>query len=133
MKDTFVKDIAQYEGQEVRLKGWVRNIRSSGKLLFIIFRDGTGDVQAVAFRPELGEELFEEARRLTLESSLIITGIPKKHPKQEGKYELSVTGVEIIQIADEYPIGKKEHGPDFLLSNRHLWLRSSKQWAIMRV
>ncbi|MFW5629029.1 MAG: asparagine--tRNA ligase [Candidatus Cloacimonadaceae bacterium] len=133
MKDTFVKDIAQYEGQEVRLKGWVRNIRSSGKLLFIIFRDGTGDVQAVAFRPELGEELFEQARRLTLESSLIITGIPKKHPKQEGKYELSLTGVEIIQIADEYPIGKKEHGPDFLLSNRHLWLRSSKQWAIMRV
>ena len=133
MKDTFVKDIAQYEGQEVRLKGWVRNIRSSGKLLFIIFRDGTGDIQAVAFRPELGEELFEQARRLTLESSLIITGIPKKHPKQEGKYELSLTGVEIIQIADEYPIGKKEHGPDFLLSNRHLWLRSSKQWAIMRV
>ncbi|HHV37745.1 MAG TPA: asparagine--tRNA ligase, partial [Candidatus Cloacimonetes bacterium] len=121
------------EGQEVRLKGWVRNIRSSGKLLFIIFRDGTGDIQAVAFRPELGEELFEQARRLTLESSLIITGIPKKHPKQEGKYELSLTGVEIIQIADEYPIGKKEHGPDFLLSNRHLWLRSSKQWSIMRV
>ncbi len=133
MKDIFVKDIAQYEGQEVRLKGWVRNIRSSGKLLFIIFRDGTGDVQTVAFRPELGDELFEEARRLTLESSLIITAIPKKHPKQEGKYELSLTGVEIIQIADEYPIGKKEHGPDFLLSNRHLWLRSPKQWAIMRV
>lgn len=133
MKDIFVKDIAQYEGEEVRLKGWVRNIRSSGKLLFIIFRDGTGDLQTVAFRPEIGDEIFEQAKRLTLESSLIITGIPKKHQKQEGKYELALTGVEIIQIAEEYPIGKKEHGPDFLLSNRHLWLRSSKQWAILKI
>lgn len=133
MQDIFVKDIAQYEGKEIRLKGWVRNIRSSGKLLFIIFRDGTGDLQAVAFRPDLGDELFEEAKRLTLESSLIITGTPKKHPKQEGKYELAVTGVEIIQIAEEYPIGKKDHGPDFLLSNRHLWLRSPKQWAILKI
>lgn len=133
MKDIFVKDVAQYVGEEVRLKGWVRNIRSSGKLLFIIFRDGTGDLQTVAFRPEIGDEIFEQAKRLTLESSLIITGIPKKHQKQEGKFELALTGVEIIQIADEYPIGKKEHGPDFLLSNRHLWLRSSKQWAILKI
>ena len=133
MQDIFVKDIAQYEGQEVRLKGWVRNIRSSGKLLFIIFRDGSAEIQAVAFRGDLGDELFEEAKSLTLESSLIITGIPKKHQKIEGEYELSVTGITPIQISEDYPIGKKDHGPDFLLSNRHLWIRAPKQWAILRI
>lgn len=133
MQDIFVKDIARYEGQEVRLKGWVRNIRSSGKLLFIIFRDGSAEIQAVAFRPDLGDELFEEAKGLTLESSLIITGIPKKHQKIEGEYEISVTGITPIQIAEDYPISKKEHGPDFLLSNRHLWIRAPKQWAILRI
>ncbi|MDD4686756.1 MAG: asparagine--tRNA ligase [Candidatus Cloacimonetes bacterium] len=133
MQDTFVKDIAQFVDKEVRLKGWVRNIRHSGKLLFIIFRDGSGEMQAVAFKPDLGEELFDKAKSLTLESSLILTGIPKAHQKIAGAYELSVTGIEIVQLADEYPISKKEHGPDFLLSNRHLWIRSPKQWAILRL
>ncbi|MDD3535627.1 MAG: asparagine--tRNA ligase [Candidatus Cloacimonetes bacterium] len=133
MQDIFVKDIAKYKGQEVRLKGWVRNIRSSGKLLFIIFRDGSGDLQTVAFRPDLGDEAFEKAKTLSLESSVIITGTPKAHQKLEGQYELAITSVEPVQIAPEYPIGKKEHGPDFLLSNRHLWIRAPKQWAILRV
>lgn len=133
MQDIFVKDIAAHLGQEVRLKGWVRNSRSSGKLIFIIFRDGTGEIQAVAFKPELGEEAFEQAKKLTLESSVIITGIPKAHPKQENTYELDVKSVTIVQLAEEYPISKKEHGPDFLLSNRHLWIRSSKQWAVLRI
>ncbi|MCK9558000.1 MAG: asparagine--tRNA ligase [Candidatus Cloacimonetes bacterium] len=133
MQDIFVKDIARHAGTEVRLKGWVRNMRHSGKLLFIIFRDGSGEVQAVAFKPELGDEAFEEAKRLTLESSVILTGIPKEHQKKAGEYELAITGLEIVQIADEYPISKKEHGPDFLLSNRHLWIRSPKQWAILRI
>ncbi len=133
MQDIFVKDLAEHLGKEVRLKGWARNIRSSGKLLFIIFRDGTGEVQAVAFKPELGEEAFEEAKKLTLESSVVLTGVPKEHQKIAGQYELSVSGVKIVQIAEDYPIGKKEHGPDFLLSNRHLWLRAPKQWAILRV
>lgn len=133
MQDIIVKDIAAHLGKEVRLKGWVRNIRSSGKLLFIIFRDGSGEVQAVAFKPDLGEEAFEEAKRLNLESSVILTGIPKAHQKITGQYELAVTSVECIQIAEDYPIGKKEHGPDFLLTNRHLWIRSPKQWAILRI
>ena len=133
MQDIFVKDLAKHLGSQVRLKGWVRNIRSSGKLLFIIFRDGTGEVQAVAFRPDLGDEAFEAAKKLSLESSVIITGTPKEHQKKAGQYELSVSGVQALQISEDYPIGKKEHGPDFLLSNRHLWLRSPKQWAIMRV
>jgi asparaginyl-tRNA synthetase len=133
MQDIFVKDIAQHLGQEVRLKGWVRNIRSSGKLIFIIFRDGTAEIQAVAFKPDLGEQAFDEAKRLTLESSVILTGIPKEHQKKAGEYELAVTSVQALQIAEDYPISKKEHGPDFLLSHRHLWLRSSKQWALLRI
>ncbi|HPM01032.1 MAG TPA: asparagine--tRNA ligase [Candidatus Cloacimonadota bacterium] len=133
MSYVFIKNISQFEAQEVTLKGWVRNIRFSGKLVFIILRDGTDEIQAVAFKPELGEEKFELAKSLTLESSVIIKGMPKKHPKQENVYELSVTDVQPIQIAQDYPIAKKEHGPDFLLANRHLWLRSAKQWSIMRV
>lgn len=133
MPQTFVKEIAKYVGQEIELKGWVRNIRSSGKLLFIIFRDGTGEVQAVAFKPDLGDEMFEQAKRLTLESSLIIKGVPKPHEKLANTYEVTVKGIEVVQYAEEYPIGKKEHGPDFLLSNRHLWIRSSKQWANLRI
>ena len=133
MQDVFIKDIDKYIDKQVRLKGWVRNIRHSGKLLFIILRDGTGELQTVAFQPDLGDEKFELAKRLTLESSVIICGIPKPHPKKENVYELAVSDVMPIQIADEYPISKKEHGPDFLLSNRHLWIRSQKQWAALRI
>lgn len=128
-----VKDLPQNLGQSVSLRGWVRNIRHSGKLLFIIFRDGSGEVQSVAFKPEIGDEKFETARKLTLESSLIITGIPKPHQKLEGQFEIALSDVQPVQISEEYPIGKKEHGPDFLLSNRHLWLRAPKQWALMRL
>jgi len=128
-----IKDIPQHLDREVSLRGWVRNIRHSGKLLFIILRDGSGEMQCVAFKPELGEEKFETARKLTMESSLISSGIPKPHQKLEGQYELSITDVIPVQIAEEYPISKKEHGPDFLLSNRHLWLRAPKQWALMRL
>ncbi len=133
MSQVFVKDISKHIGREIELKGWVRNIRSSGKLLFIIFRDGTGEIQAVAFKPELGEEMFEQAKRLTLESSLIIKGVPKLHEKLSDTYEISVKEIKVVQYAEEYPIGKKEHGPDFLLSNRHLWIRSSKQWANLKI
>jgi len=114
MQDVFIKDIDKYIDKQVRLKGWVRNIRHSGKLLFIILRDGTGELQTVAFQPDLGDEKFELAKRLTLESSVIICGIPKPHPKKENVYELAVSDVMPIQIADEYPISKKEHGPEFI-------------------
>ncbi|MDD4157679.1 MAG: OB-fold nucleic acid binding domain-containing protein, partial [Candidatus Cloacimonetes bacterium] len=133
MTTILVKDLSQYLGQEIELKGWVRNIRSSGKLLFIIFRDGSGEVQAVAFKPNLGEEKFALAKTLNLESSVIIKGIPKKHQKIEDAYELDITDVEPVQIAVDYPIAKKEHGPDFLLANRHLWIRSPKQNAILKI
>ena len=133
MKTMFIKDIHQCLGEEVKLKGWVRNTRSSGKLQFIIVRDGTAEIQAVAFLPDLCDEICTVAKSLTLESSLEITGVPKEHPKKQGVYELSVTGLKIVNLAAEYPIAKKEHGTDFLLSNRHLWLRSSKQWALMKL
>jgi asparaginyl-tRNA synthetase len=133
MEQTFIKDIASHLDQPVTLKGWVRHIRHSGKLSFIILRDGTGELQCVAFKPELGEEMFDTAKRLTLESSVIITGSARPHQKLEGQFELAVSSIQPVQVAEEYPIGKKEHGPDFLLSNRHLWLRSSKQWALLRI
>ncbi len=133
MKYIDIKDVESHLGQEVSIRAWVRNIRHSGKLLFIILRDGSGELQSVAFRPDLGDEKFEVARKLSMESSVIVTGIPKAHPKMEGEFELSITDVQPWQIAEDYPISKKEHGPDFLLSNRHLWLRVPKQWALMRL
>ncbi|PID29498.1 MAG: asparagine--tRNA ligase [Candidatus Cloacimonadota bacterium] len=134
MKHIFVQDIKDYLNEEVQLKGWVRNYRkSSSKLRFVIFRDGTGDVQTVAFKPDMGEEEFEKVKSLTIESSVKITGIPKKHDKREGEFEIQLTSVEPVNIAPEYPVSKKEHGADFLLSNRHLWIRSKKQWAALRV
>lgn len=133
MQHILIKDIAGYIGQEICLKGWVRNIRHSGKLVFIILRDGSGEMQTIAFKPDLGEEAFETAKRLSLESSVIISGVPKAHPKQEGVFELDIKSIHPVQIAEEYPISKKEHGPDFLLSNRHLWIRSPKQWAVLRI
>ncbi len=133
MKTVFIKDLKAHLGEEVCLKGWVRNSRHSGKLIFIILRDGTGELQTVAFKPELPEETFEQAKRLTMESSVIITGIPKAHQKLENQFELSITGLTVQHLAEAYPISKKEHGPDFLLSNRHLWIRSSKQWAVLKI
>jgi asparaginyl-tRNA synthetase len=130
--EVFVKDIAKHVGHEVTVKGWVHNARSSGKIVFLQFRDGTGYVQGIVHRPDVSEEIWTKAGGITIESSAILTGKVSKHPKRE-EYELQVTGIHVEQIAPEYPIGKKEHGPDFLLENRHLWLRSSKQWAIQRV
>ncbi len=134
MKLIEVKDIRDNIGEEVRIKGWVKNYRKgSSKLRFVIFRDGSGIVQAVAFKPEMGEDKFEKVKQITIESSLEIIGIPTKHPKKEDVYEFQLTDLNIINIADEYPIGKKEHGVDFLLSNRHLWLRSPSQNAALKI
>ncbi len=128
----FVNDIAQYNGKKVTLKGWVHNARSSGKIKFLQFRDGSGRIQAIVHKPDVSDVVWEDAGRLTIESSAILTGTVSKHPKKE-EYELHVDDLRIVQIAPEYPIGKKEHGPDFLLDNRHLWLRSGRQWALQRI
>jgi len=125
--------IGTYVGQEVLLRGWVYNVRSSGKIIFIIVRDGTGIIQCVVEKSSVGEELFERASTLTQESSLEIRGPVREEKRAPGGYEMSVMGLAVIQLAEHYPITPKEHGTDFLMDNRHLWLRSQRQHAIMRV
>jgi len=128
-----IADLADHKGETVTLRGWVYNWRKKGKLRFIILRDGFGYLQCVVFRPEVDEAVWETAVELTQESSVVITGTLVADDRAPGGYELKVSGIEIIQVAPEYPIGKKDHGPDFLLNHRHLWLRSRRQHAIMRV
>jgi asparaginyl-tRNA synthetase len=129
----YVSDIAQYEGQEVTLKGWLYNKRSSGKLHFLQVRDGTGVIQCVIFKGEVSPETFRLADHLPQESSLVVTGMVRADARSPLGFELSVKNLAIEQIAQDYPITPKEHGIAFLLDHRHLWLRSSRQHALLRV
>ncbi|MGD1048968.1 MAG: amino acid--tRNA ligase-related protein, partial [Candidatus Krumholzibacteriaceae bacterium] len=133
MQPAEIERIGQYVGQEVLLKGWVYNIRSSGKIFFLLVRDGTGVIQCIVERSSAGEELFARAAALTQESSIEISGTVREDKRAPGGYEMSVTGLAVIQIAEDYPITPKEHGTDFLMDNRHLWLRSQRQYAIMKI
>ena len=133
MKTVSICDLSQHEGKEVTLQGWNSNKRSGKGLYFIILRDGTGFCQCVVDEKNVSTGVFENAGKLTMESSCRITGTVVKDEKQIGGYEVRATGVEIISIAEEYPIAKKEHGVDFLMDNRHLWLRTQRQWAIMKI
>jgi asparaginyl-tRNA synthetase len=131
-----VEDIARWVGQEVELRGWVYAKTDKGKLQFIQLRDGTGQVQCVAFRDDLPEDQFETAKALTQESSVVITGVVKADERAQGfpaGYEVAATSVQLIQQAIDYPITPKEHGVEFLMDNRHLWIRSNRQWAILRI
>jgi asparaginyl-tRNA synthetase len=131
-----IEDIARWVGQEVELRGWVYAKTDKGKLQFIQLRDGTGQVQCVAFRNSLPEDQFETAKALTQESSVVITGVVKADERAQGfpaGYEVAVTSVRLIQQAVDYPITPKEHGTEFLMDNRHLWIRSNRQWAILRI
>jgi asparaginyl-tRNA synthetase len=129
--------IADYVTQEVTLQGWVYNRTDKGKLVFLLVRDGYGFVQCVAFKGDLDPDLFDRLLRLPQESSVIITGIVRadtRAPGIPGGYEVGVKSVEILQVAaEDYPMALKEHGVDFALDNRHLWLRMPSQWAILRV
>ncbi len=125
--------ISEHEDQEVELRGWLRGKRSSGKLVFLQVRDGSGTIQATVFRPEAGDEVFARAKALTQESSVMVRGLVRRDERASGGYELSVTDLELVAEAAEYPITPKEHGPAFLHDRRHLWLRSSRQHAILRV
>ncbi|MCX7876625.1 MAG: asparagine--tRNA ligase [Melioribacteraceae bacterium] len=129
----YVKDLKNHVGEEVTLKGWLYNKRSSGKIQFLILRDGTGYVQCVVFKGNVTPEIFEAAEKLTQESSFEVVGKVKAEPRSVGGYELDVTDLKIISIAQEYPITPKEHGIEFLIDNRHLWVRSKKQVAILKV
>ncbi len=130
---TTIARIGQHVGQEVRLGCWLYNKRSSGKIQFLQLRDGSGFIQGVVVKAEVAEEVWENASQLTQESSLYITGVVRADDRAPSGYELTVTGVEIIQIAQEYPISLKEHGVDFLMDHRHLWLRSPRQRAVIAV
>ena len=133
MKKIFIEDIKNYEGQEITLKAWLYNKRSSGKLHFLQLRDGTGEIQAVVFKGNVSEEVFELADKITQESSVEVTGTVKKHDRSKIGYEIDATDVKVICGSEDYPITPKEHGPHFLMEHRHLWLRSLKQKAILRV
>ncbi|MFA5110313.1 MAG: asparagine--tRNA ligase [Desulfobaccales bacterium] len=128
-----ISGLARHIGQTVTLRGWVYHLRSSGKVRFVVVRDGTGLAQAVLVKGNLPEEDFQEFDRLTLESSLALTGLVKAEPRAPGGYELEATGLTPIHIAQDYPISPKEHGVAFLMDRRHLWLRSPRQQAILRV
>lgn len=129
-----IKNSGKFTGSEVVLRGWVYNERSSGSIVFLQIRDGTGYIQATVVKNKVSAEVFEKALKLNLESSVEISGILKEEKRAPGGYEIAVNGLKIISLSlEEYPIGKKEHGPDFLLTHRHLWLRSRRQWAIQRI
>jgi asparaginyl-tRNA synthetase len=119
-------------GQLIELKGWVYNTRSSGKVKFLELRDGTGLLNCVFFEKDCGPDLFQAFDQLTQESSVTLKGEVRKHPKRD-EYELGVTEMKILSFAQNYPISHKEHGTDFLMENRHLWIRSKRQVAILRV
>lgn len=130
---TYISDIGAHEGQNVTLKGWLYNKRSSGRLHFLLIRDGTGTIQGVVSRADVSPETFDAAGTLTQESSVIVSGNVRADARAPGGFELSVSAVTPVQIAHEYPISPKEHGIDFLMDHRHLWLRSSRQHAILRI
>jgi asparaginyl-tRNA synthetase len=129
----YIQDFSKYEGQSVTVKGWIANKRESKTNIFIVFRDGTGFAQCVVNVDEVGEEQFAAAKSLTQESSAILTGTVVKDARQIGGFEVQVSNLEIVHLTENYPITPKEHGIKFLEDRRHLWLRSTRQWAIMRV
>ncbi|MGB0909125.1 MAG: asparagine--tRNA ligase [Nitrospirales bacterium] len=128
-----IKHIADYVGQEVQLKGWVRRKRSSGKIHFIVIRDGSGELQGVVNKATIAPEDFERSAQLTQESSIILNGVPRAEARASGGFEVDVTGIQIVQLAEPFPIQPKDHSVGFLMEHRHLWLRSRRQHAVLRI
>jgi asparaginyl-tRNA synthetase len=134
MSHVYIEKLNDHVGSKAKLRGWVRGIRSSGKLHFITLRDGSGEVQCVVFKGDVSPEVFERAGQVRQETSLTITGEVRAHPKHAGEFEIGVQDVEIHALpSQDFPISPKDHGTDFLMDHRHLWLRSKRQHAIMRV
>jgi asparaginyl-tRNA synthetase len=133
MKWVYIEDLPKHENQQVEIRGWIYNKRSSGKIRFIIVRDGTGYVQGTIYSPKKDSPAFKKFDKLTQESSLYMRGQVRKEQRAPGGYEISVSEIEIIQVAKDYPITPKKHGIPFLMKNRHLWLRSRKQNAILQI
>ncbi len=136
VKDIEIRSLAEHEGEVVRLRGWVQRKTGKGRLHFIRLRDGSGVAQCVVFRGELPAVDFEAVRELTQESAIMVQGIVRadeRAPGYPGGYEIGLTSIQLIQRAEDFPITPKAHGTEFLMDNRHLWLRSSRQWAILRI
>ncbi|WP_174734091.1 asparagine--tRNA ligase [Mesobacillus harenae] len=130
---TTISEVHKHVDQEVRIGAWIANKRSSGKIAFLQLRDGTGFIQGVVVKSEVPDEIFQLAKSITQESSLYVTGVVQKDERSPLGFELLVNGVELIHQAVDYPITPKEHGTEFLMDNRHLWLRSRRQHAVMKI
>ncbi len=130
---TFIADVSKHEGKEVEIRGWIYQTRSSGKLLFLVLRDGTGYCQTVIGKKDCDEATWEAFSKAGLESSVIVTGVPRPEPRAPGGWELGFKSGRVFQSVSDWPLQKKEHGPDFLMDHRHLWLRASRQVAILRI
>lgn len=134
MKIVDIAEVSKHVGKEVVIRGWVYNHRSSGSIQFLLIRDGTGRIQGVVARDEVDEGVFELSDRLTMESSVEVVGVVREDERAPEGYELTIKDLKVFQVADDdYPIQKKSHGVDFLLSNRHLWLRTERQVAILKI
>jgi asparaginyl-tRNA synthetase len=133
MSHVYIENIGRHEGEEVTIKGWLHNRRSSGKIHFLTVRDGSGFIQAVMSKAAVGDDLFKAADHLSQETSVIVTGTARADTRAPSGYEIDVKGVEVVGASHDYPITPKEHGVDFLLDRRHLWIRSERQQAILRI
>lgn len=128
-----IDQVSSYVGQKITLRGWLRHRRSKGKLHFLVVRDGSGEIQAVVSKADVGDEQFEASGRLTQESSLLLTGVPRADARAPGGFEMDVKTIQVVHVAEPFPIQPKEHGTGFLMEHRHLWLRSRRQHAILRI
>src|SRR5882672_10776816 len=129
----YIEDIGGHEGEEVTLKGWLHNRRSSGKIHFLTVRDGSGFIQAVMSKAAVGDDMFKAADHLSQETSVIVTGTARADTRAPSGYEIDVKTLEITGASHDFPITPKEHGVDYLLDRRHLWIRSERQQAILRI
>jgi asparaginyl-tRNA synthetase len=129
----YIEDISKHEGESVTLKGWLHNRRSSGKIHFLTVRDGSGFIQCVMSRQTVGEEVFKQADHLAQESAVVVDGTVRADARAKGGYEIDVTGLQVISESQNYPITPKEHGVDYLMDRRHLWIRAPRQHAVLRV
>jgi asparaginyl-tRNA synthetase len=133
MMHVYIEDIGRHEGETVTIKGWLHNRRSSGKIHFLTLRDGSGFIQAVMSKAAVGDEVFKAADHLSQETSVIVTGAARADKRAPSGYEIDVATLEVLGASHDYPITPKEHGVDYLLDRRHLWIRSERQQAILRV
>ncbi|OFZ19346.1 MAG: asparagine--tRNA ligase [Bdellovibrionales bacterium RBG_16_40_8] len=129
----WISDLKDHVGQAIELKGWAYHHRSSGKIKFLVLRDGTGYCQCVFVKAQIEEAIFNNFDQITQESSVAVTGVVRAEPRSPGGFELTAASFQILQRAENFPISPKEHGPDFLMNNRHLWIRSKLQHAVLRV